>query len=107
MLDTFSMLAIVSSVTRTPSTRWSQTTLAPLERDALLRTLTPLQIAQLEQHEHVWVAGTGVLWMHPDGALRRARFTHGAHFRTKRGEFYIDSEGCVRLLSKPGPGVLA
>jgi hypothetical protein len=98
------MLAIFSSMTRTPSTRWSQTTLAPLERDALLGALTSVQRAQLEQHEHVWVAGTGVLWMHPDGDLRRARFTHGTHFHTKRGEFYIDSEGRVRLLSKQAPG---
>ena len=93
------MLAMISSVIRTPSTRWSQTTLAPLERDALLRALTSVQRAQLQQHEHVWVAGTGVLWIHPDGHLRRARFTHGTHFHTKRGEFYIDSEGRVRLLS--------
>lgn len=98
------MLAIVSSVTRAPSTRWSQTTLAPLERDALLRALTSVQRAQLEQHEHVWVAGTGVLWMHPDGDLRRARFTPGTRFRTKRGDFYIDFEGRVRLLSKHAPG---
>ena len=94
----------VSSVTRTPSTRWSQTTLAPLERDALLRELTSVQRAQLEEHEHVWVAGTGVLWKHPNGDLRRARFTHGAHFRTKRGEFYIDSEGSARALVEQGPG---
>jgi hypothetical protein len=100
------MLAIVSSVIRTPSTRWTQTTLASLERDALLRALTPVQRAQLEEHQHVWVAGTGVLWMHPDGDLRRARFTHGTHFRTKRGEFYIDSEGNAQELTKQGPGAL-
>ena len=106
VLVTFSKLAIVSSVFRTPTTRWTQTTLAPLERDALLSALTSVQTAQLEEHDHVWVAGTGVLWKHPDGDLRRARFTHGTHFRTKRGEFYIDSEGSAQALSKERPGQL-
>jgi hypothetical protein len=54
------------------------------------------QKAHLLKHDYVWVKGVGVLWKPPDGALRRARFTHGTHFRTSRGEFYIDSEGSVR-----------
>ena len=57
------------------------------------------QKAHLLKHDYVWVKGVGVLWKPPDGALRRARFTHGTHFRTLRGEFYIDSEGSARELS--------
>ena len=73
--------------------------LSPLERQTLLGALTPEQKAQLEERDYVWVAGTGVLWNPPEGALRRARFTHGTHFRTQRGEFYIDSEGTAQALS--------
>jgi hypothetical protein len=54
------------------------------------------QKAHLLEHDYVWVEGVGVLWNPPDGDLRRARFTHGTHFQTQRGEFYIDSEGSAR-----------
>jgi hypothetical protein len=65
-----------------------------------LAALTPEQKAHLLDHDYVWVEGVGVLWNDPDGDLRqRARFTHGTYFRTRRGEFYIDSEGGVREFS--------
>ena len=79
---------------------WRATGLAPREREDLLTALTPEQNQHLLEYDYVWIEGTGVLWKPPSGALRRARFTHGAHFRTGRGEFYIDSEGGVRELSR-------
>jgi hypothetical protein len=75
---------------------WCRTELQPHEREDLLTALSSDQKAQLLEHDYVWVKGAGVLWKPPDGALRRARFTHGTHFQTERGEFYIDSEGSVR-----------
>ena len=78
---------------------WTQTRLQPREREELLMALGPEQKAHLVEQDYVWVKGTGVLWNPPDGALRRARFTHGAHFQTQRGEFYIDSEGGAHELS--------
>ena len=117
MLDKFSKLAIVSNVNRpltpspmfrpvlarepeeNPARDWTRTRLQPREREDLLVALTSEQKAQLLKHDYVWVEGAGVLWKPPDGALRRARFTHGAQFRTQRGEFYIDSEGSARELS--------
>jgi hypothetical protein len=77
---------------------WTRTTLLAHERENLLAALTPEQNAQLHGHDYVWVEGVGVLWKPVDGALRRARFTHGTYFRTQRGEFYIDSEGRTREL---------
>jgi hypothetical protein len=86
-------------VKQSSSIQWTRTTLEPREREALLCALTPEQKAQLREHDYAFVAGTGVLWKPPDGgALRRARFTHGTHFRTLFGEFYIDSEGSARAL---------
>jgi hypothetical protein len=58
--------------------------------------LTPQQKAQLLDHRYVWVQGIGVPWKPVDGVLRCARFTHGTHFRTQHGEFYIDSDGSAR-----------
>jgi hypothetical protein len=78
------------------SINWCRTELQPHEREDLLTALNSDQKAQLLEHDYVWVKGAGVLWKPPDGALRRARFTHGTYFRTERGEFYIDSEGSVR-----------
>ena len=75
---------------------WTRTRLQPQERRELLTALTSQQKAHLLEHDHVWVEGVGVLWKPPDGDLRRARFTHGTHFQTQRGEFYIDSEGSAR-----------
>jgi hypothetical protein len=72
---------------------WARTTLDPEEREALLFTLTPAQATSLAKDDHVWVPGTGVVWISPDQLLRRARFTHGAFFRTKHGDFFIDSQG--------------
>jgi hypothetical protein len=79
---------------------WTGTELQPREREDLLAALTSEQKAHLLEHDYVWVEGVGVLWNAPDGDLRqRARFTHGTFFRTKRGEFCVDSEGGVRELS--------
>jgi hypothetical protein len=78
---------------------WTRTRLPPQEREDLLTALTSEQKAHLLKLDYVWVKGVGVLWKPPDGALRRARFTHGTHFRTQRGEFYVDSEGSARELS--------
>lgn len=99
------MLGIFSGVDPIQSLQWTETKLEPLEREDLLRALTPEQKAHLREREYVWVEGAGVLWNPPDGgALRRARFTHGIHFRTQGGEFYIDSEGSARVLeSRPDP----
>jgi hypothetical protein len=85
---------------------WRRTKLQPLEREnlltqereELLTALTSEQTEHLLEHDYVWVKGTGVLWKPPDGALRRAQFTHGTYFQTERGEFYIDSDGSVREL---------
>jgi hypothetical protein len=60
---------------------------------------TPRAVDGVLEHDYVWVERVGVLWNPPDGDLRRARFTHGTHFQTQRGEFYIDSEGSARELS--------
>jgi hypothetical protein len=80
--------------------KWTRTRLQPREREDLLTALTSQQKAWLLEHDYVWVEGVGVLWNPPDGGpLRRARFTHGTHFQTQRGEFYIDSEGSARELS--------
>jgi hypothetical protein len=84
-------------------TRWIESTrtrLQPNEREDLLTALTSEQKEQLLEHDYVWMKGIGVLWKPLDGALRRARFTHGAHFTTERGEFYINSEGSVRELPR-------
>jgi hypothetical protein len=78
---------------------WTRTRLQPQEREDLLTALTSEQKAHLLEHDYVWVKGVGVLWKPAEGALRRARFTHGTHFRTQRGEFYVDSEGSARELS--------
>jgi hypothetical protein len=76
---------------------WTRTRLQPQERQELLTALTSQQKAHLLEHDYVWVEGVGVLWNPPHGdPLRRARFTHGTHFQTQRGEFYIDSEGSAR-----------
>jgi hypothetical protein len=79
---------------------WTRTHLLPRERDELTAALTPVQRAHLFSQDYVWVPGSGVLWKQPDGVLRRARFTHGVHFETQRGEFYTDSEGSAHALSR-------
>jgi hypothetical protein len=80
--------------------KWTRTRLEPREREELLTALTSQQKAHLREHDSVWVEGVGVLWNPPDGdLLRRARYTHGTHFQTQRGEFYVDSEGSARELS--------
>ena len=48
--------------------------------------------------QYVFVARTGVIWRPVDGALRRARFTHCAHFETRHGALAVDSQGTVRAL---------
>jgi hypothetical protein len=80
--------------------KWTRTRLQPQEREELLAALTSEQKAHLLEHDYVWAEGIGVLWNPADGELlRRARFTHGTHFQTQRGDFYIDSEGSARELS--------
>lgn len=80
---------------------WTGTRLQSRDRKALLAGLTPEQNAHLREHDYVFVEGSGVLWRPPGGEpCRRARFTHGTHFRTQRGEFYVDSEGGVRELPR-------
>ena len=86
----------------TQQIEWTRTRLQPREREELVTALTSRQKAQLLEHDYVWVEGVGVLWKPADGGLRRTRFTHGTHFQTQRGEFYIDSEGSVRELSDQG-----
>jgi hypothetical protein len=79
---------------------WTRTRLQPQEREELLTASTSEQKAHLLEHDYVWVEGVGVLWNPPHGdPLRRARFTHGTHFQTQRGEFYIDSQGSAREIS--------
>ena len=82
---------------------WTRTRLHPREAEDLSTALTMEQKAQLLEHDYVWLKEAGVLWKHPDGALRGARFTHGTHFRTKHAEFYIDSEGGALELSNVRP----
>jgi hypothetical protein len=83
---------------------WTRTRLQPQERADLLTALTSEQKAHLLEHDYVWMKGVGVLWKLPDGALRRARFTHGTHFQTQRGEFYIESDGNARELLRAEAG---
>jgi hypothetical protein len=72
----------------------TRTRLEPKEREELLTALTPQQKPYLLEHDYVFVEGVGVLWKPPHGdPLRRASFTHGAHFETQYGGFYIDSRG--------------
>jgi hypothetical protein len=78
---------------------WTRTTLQAPERNELLGVLTSEQKAQLSGHDYVWKREVGVIWKPVTGGLRRARFTHGTHFRTQHGEFYIDSEGCAQARS--------
>lgn len=80
---------------------WTRTALQPRESAELSGALTPEQAAHLREHDYVWVEGTGIVWMPESGGLaQRARFTHGVHFRTRRGEFYVDAEGGVRELAR-------
>ncbi len=75
---------------------WVRTALTPDERSELLSTFTPEQAEYLVKEDYVWVRGLGVVWMSPDRTLQRLRFTHRANFRTKQGDFCIDSEGSTR-----------
>lgn len=76
--------------------RWNRTELEPGERESLLGALTPAQQRSLLHDDYAWIERAGVLWRPPEGGLRRARFTHGLQFETKRGAFRVDAEGCVR-----------
>lgn len=87
---------------------WTRTTLPPRQREELLAAATSEQKAHLLEHDYVWVEGVGVLWNPPyDAPLRRARFTHGTYFRTRRGELYIGSEGRARVIPDHGPALPA
>ena len=76
---------------------WTRTKLQPHEREDLLTALTSEQKEQLLERDYVWVKGIGVLWKPPDGALRRARFTHGTHFQTQRGRFALGPSPGIRI----------
>ncbi len=73
---------------------WARSQLTPQEVEEELNGLSASQRSRLQDDHWVWRPGR-VLWIDPKGELRRARFTHGAHFRTAKGEFYIDPEGQV------------
>jgi hypothetical protein len=75
----------MSQATRqAPWIEWTRTALQPREREELLAALTA-------------EPGVGVVFRPEDGGPeQRARFTHGRHFRTPRGELYVDAEGRVR-----------
>jgi len=75
--------------------RWNSTELEPSEREALLGGLTPAQRHQLLHNDYAWMQRTGVLWRPPGGGLRRARFTHDAHFATGAGAFWVYAECTV------------
>ena len=88
---------------QTPWIEWTRTALPPREREELTAALTTEQRAHLAQHDYVWVRGVGVIFRPAKGGPeQRARFTHGTHFRTPRGEFYVAAEGGVRELA-PSP----
>ena len=82
---------------------WTRTTLSHTEAEQVLSSLTPDQRDHLAKEDYVWIRGTGVVFRDPEGELRRARFTHGTHFRTRHGEFYIGSSGEARQVT-PDPG---
>jgi hypothetical protein len=75
--------------------RWNATELDSADRAQLLGALTPEQQRQLLHNDYVWVERCGVMWRAPEGDLRRARFTHGMQFETRRGAFRMDAEGSV------------
>jgi hypothetical protein len=76
--------------------RWSGSELAPAEREALLAALSSEAREQLVARDYVWAERVGVIWKPVGGALRRARFTHCAHFETRYGAFEVDSAGSIR-----------
>jgi hypothetical protein len=82
-------------VTSANFVRWRRTEIDAEERSVLLGSLTPAQRHCLLENDWVWLERSGVFWTSPDGLLRRARFTHGTSFETRRGSFRIDSEGHV------------
>jgi len=87
---------------------WNRTDLDARERSELLGALTTAQKRSLLENDYAWLERAGVIWTPPDGALRRARFTHSATFETSHGSFRIDSEGSVRerapAATNPAPG---
>ena len=80
---------------------WTRTALSDTEAEKVL-SLTPDQRDHLAKEDYVWIPGTGVVFRHAAGGLRRARFTHGVHFRTRQGEFYIGPDGEAKRLA-PDP----
>jgi hypothetical protein len=72
---------------------WTRTDLSDTEAEELVASQTPDQRDHLAKEDFVWIRGTGVLFRDPLGKHRRARFTHGTHFRTRHGEFYVESGG--------------
>ena len=81
--------------------QWTRTRVTPGEWAELSADLTSEQSAHLVEHGYVFVEGVGVLWRPPHGGSpRRARFTHGTHFETALGQFYIEVGGRVRELPR-------
>ncbi len=78
---------------------WIRTTLAKTEAQELVSSLAPDQRDQLAKEDYVWIRGTGVVFRDPEGDLHLARFTHGAHFRTRQGELYIGSDGKAKRVA--------
>lgn len=87
----------------TPWLEWTRSRLEPSEIGAELSRLSASDRRKLENDHWVWLPGL-VLWLDPGGSLRRARFTHGTHFRTAKGEFHIDSGGRLRRVSESHSG---
>ncbi len=73
---------------------WTRTRLTPPEVERELASLSSSETARLQSDGWLWIPAR-VLWIDPSGALRRARFTHGTHFETAKGDSYVDSAGNV------------
>ena len=82
---------------------WTRTDLIGEEAGEFVAALTPEQRDQLAKEDFVWSRTNGVLFRDPAGRLRRGRFTHGTHFRTAGGEFYIDSTGATTRIQPDNP----
>ena len=78
---------------------WTRSILQPEEREELSARMTAEQSTALLERGYVWIPGAGIVWKPARGGPeRRARFTHGIHFQTPSGEFYVNAEGQVRAI---------
>ena len=80
---------------------WTRTTLRPEEARRLLQEMDSSEAEALCRDGFAWSPGR-IVWRTKDGQLRRARFTHGAHFETAAGCHYVTSSGTVRRISEAG-----